>query len=93
MDWPHHQHFAEVAEQYRRSVVKSLDQLLERELRGDKWEIQFGRDVWSRVPPFTYAMPDASWALREAAVPLVLVVAWLVFVGVIACAGARRIAI
>jgi ABC-2 type transport system permease protein len=91
MDWPHYQHFAEVAEHYRRGVVKSLDQLLERELRGDKWEIQFGRDVWSKAPPFTYSMPDAGWALRRAALPLALVAAWFVLASALAWAGARRI--
>jgi hypothetical protein len=72
-------------------VVKSLDQLLERELRGDKWEIQFGRDVWSKAPPFTYAMPGAGWALRQAALPLALVALWFVFASALAWAGARRI--
>jgi ABC-2 type transport system permease protein len=92
MDWPHHQHFAKVAEHYRRGVVLSLDQLLERELRGDKWEIQFGRDVWSRVPPFAYAMPGTGWALRTAALPLALVAGWAALAGALAWAGARRIA-
>lgn len=92
MDWAHYQHFAEVAEVYRRGVVKSMDQLLERELRGDKWEIQFGRDVWSRVPPFSYAMPSYGWALREAAVPAGLVASWLLLASVIAWLGVRRIA-
>ena len=78
MDWPHYRHFAEAAEVYRRSVVASMDQLLERKLVGDKWEVSVSHEVWSRVPPFTYAMPHATWALREAALPLALVTAWLV---------------
>lgn len=92
MDWAHYQHFAEVAEVYRRAVVKSMDQLLERELVGDKWEIQFGRDVWSSVPPFSYTMPSYAWALREAAVPAGLVSGWLMLASVIAWVGVRRIA-
>ncbi len=91
MDWPHYQHFAEAAEQYRRGVVHSLDQLLERELRGDKWEIQFGSDVWARVPPFTYSTPTWTWALRVTAGPLLLVVGWLALAATIAWFGARRI--
>lgn len=91
MDWPHYQHFAEAAEQYRRGVVKSMDQLLERELRGDKWEVQFGRDVWAQVPAFSYTMPSSRWALRTAAVPLLLVAGWLALAGIVAWLGARRI--
>lgn len=91
MDWPHYQHFAEVAEQYRRGVVKSLDQLLERELRGEKWEIEFGHDVWARVSAFSYIMPSWSWVLGVAFVPLMLVVGWLALAGIVAWLGVRRI--
>jgi len=91
MDWPHYRHFAEAAEVYRRSVVASMDQLLERKLVGDKWEVSVSHEVWSRVPPFTYAMPHATWALREAALPLALVTAWLVLALTLAWAGARRL--
>lgn len=91
MDWTHHQHFAEVAEQYRRGVVKSMDQLLERELRGDKWEVSFGREVWAKVPAFSYSMPTCGWALHHAAVPLLLVVGWLALAALVAGLGARRI--
>ena len=91
MDWPHYRHFAEAAEQYRRAVVASMDQLLERKLVGDKWEVSVSHEVWSRVPPFTYVMPQATWALREAALPLALVAAWLVLALTLAWAGARRL--
>ena len=91
MDWAHYQHFADVAEVYRRGVVKSMDQLLERELRGDKWEIQFGGDVWSRVPPFSYTMPTCAWALGVAAAPLTLVAGWLLLAVGAAWLGVRRI--
>lgn len=91
MDWPHYQHFAEAAEQYRRGVVKTMDQLLERELRGNKWEISFGRDVWTQVPAFTYTMPSCRWALGHAALPLLLVIGWLVLAGMVAWLGAGKI--
>ncbi|HWA28252.1 MAG TPA: DUF3526 domain-containing protein [Lacunisphaera sp.] len=91
MDWAHYQHFAEVAEQYRRGVVKSMDQLLERELHGDKWEISMGREVWAQVPAFSYTMPSFRWAFHTAVVPLALVTAWLALAGLVAWIGARRI--
>lgn len=91
MDWVHYQHFAEAAEQYRRGVVKSLDQLLERELRGDKWEISVGHEVWSQAPAFSYAMPSWGWALGHAVVPLALVTGWLGLAMVLAWLGIGRI--
>jgi len=68
-----------------------MNQLLERKLVGDKWEVSVSHEVWSRVPPFAYAMPHAAWALREAALPLALVAAWLVLALTLAWAGARRL--
>jgi ABC-2 type transport system permease protein len=91
MDWPHYRDFAEAAEQYRRSVVASLDTLLSERLHGEKWEIDFDHEVWSRVPRFSYVMPSVRWASREAALPWLCLLAWAALVASAAVLGARRI--
>jgi ABC-2 type transport system permease protein len=91
MDWTHYRDFAETAEQYRRGVVSSLDSLLGDRLRGDKWEVHFDHEVWSRVPQFSYTVPDAGWALRQAAWSWFCLVAWAAAVVGAAMVGARRI--
>ncbi len=91
MDWAHYRDFAESAEQYRRSVVASMDNLMAERMRGNAWEIHFDHADWSRVPTFTYAMPGTGWALRRASLPWMLIAAWFTGVAALAWLGARRI--
>lgn len=76
-DWPHYRNFSDAAEVYRRDVVLSLDHKLEQALIGNRWEISFGRDVWSQVPHFEYRTPDWRWALREVQMLLFALLGWL----------------
>lgn len=91
MDWAHYLHFADEAEVYRRSVVRTLDQLLEERLVGDQWEIGFDRDVWETVHEFEYSEPNVVWSMQSALSGFTVLGAWLVASSFIATAAARRI--
>ena len=91
MDWSHYRDFAEAAEHYRRGVVASLDTALSERLPGEKWEISFGHEDWSRVPVFSYTTPNARWALRQSAAAWIALAGWAVLVSGAAALGARRI--
>lgn len=91
MDWSHYRAFSEAAEHYRRNVVLSLDQQLERALTGNRWEISFDRDVWAAVPRFSFTFPGFAWALREIAAPAAALLLWLVIAIAAARWGAGRL--
>jgi ABC-2 type transport system permease protein len=74
-DIAHYRHFAEAAEQYRRRMVKALnDDLAQRSRAGEEY---FGdRRLWERVPDFTYDTPGAAWVLAHHRVALIALVFW-----------------
>jgi len=77
MDWAHYRHFAAAAERYRRAFNATLNAVMVRELRGQVWEMNAGRETWALVRPFRYAPPDAGWALRAQAPAILILCGWL----------------
>lgn len=85
-DHAHERHFAEAAEDYRRLMVRLMNDAVRDQL-GEVDEHYIGtqtlnrmgdRDVWALLPPFTYAPPGlgaALWEARGAAAGLAI---WLV---------------
>jgi ABC-2 type transport system permease protein len=91
-DFAHHRHFTLAAEDYRRTVIKYMnDDILVHPVKAGQ-EYTAGSDLWTKVPEFQYEAPGASWALDHYRTSLTLLAAWLLVT--IACVGlsARRVA-
>jgi ABC-2 type transport system permease protein len=80
-DFAQHRHFAEAAEQYRRRLVKMMnDDLTAKSKTGDF--SYFGDErVWKQVPEFEYRAPSVGWALSRHWWSMVVLVAWFLFAG------------
>ncbi len=76
-DWPHFRAFSEAAEDYRRNIVRQLDEVIKNELRGEVWEMDSDDSVWSRTEPFSYESPGALWALTQSWSAFVVVLLWV----------------
>jgi ABC-2 type transport system permease protein len=50
-----------------------------------------GAELWNRIPDFTYEAPGLGWALRQNALSLGLMGAWLAAAVVFATAATRRV--
>ncbi len=90
-DWEHYRQFSNLAEEYRRGVVLSLDHKLEKALQGNRWEVSFGKEVWAAVPHFTYEFPSLGWALSVIAAPAAVLLGWLGMVLILVWLGVRRL--
>jgi ABC-2 type transport system permease protein len=91
-DFAHHRHFTVAAEDYRRTVIKYMnDDILVHPVK-DGAEYVAGSELWTKVPPFQYEAPDASWALGHYGISMTLLAAWLL--ATVACVGlsVRRVA-
>ena len=86
-DFAHQRHFAEAAEQYRRDFVRILNEDDARNGRmydarqavgGDLYLA--GRDLWKRVPEFTYRPPTVGWTVDRHHVSIAILLSWLMVV-------------
>jgi ABC-2 type transport system permease protein len=81
-DFAQHRHFAEAAEQYRRVLVQTMNDAERYQRKAGAWDFNFvgDRQLWERVPPFTYDRPNLVWALRNHTLSLALLFGWFVVV-------------
>jgi ABC-2 type transport system permease protein len=80
-DFAQHRHFAEAAEQYRRTLVNTLNQEIVAQGNTELiWDFKGDRSLWERVTPFSYNAPGLGWALGNHTPSLVLLALWLVAV-------------
>lgn len=76
-DVAHYRHFAVAAEVYRRTMVKMLnDDLTRRATSGP--DSLASRDLWARIPDFTYRPPDGIWALDRQWLSFAVLLAWVI---------------
>jgi len=91
-DFAHHRHFTVAAENYRRTIVRYMDDdILVHPTKAGQ-EYLAGRELWQKVPEFHYEAPGAGWALSHYRVSMVLLAAWLVASIVGLTRAAERIA-
>jgi ABC-2 type transport system permease protein len=91
-DFAHHRHFTVAAENYRRTVIKAMnDDILVHPTKAGA-EYVAGSELWTKVPPFQYDAPDASWALGHYRTSLAVLAAWLAITVAAAAWAARRVA-
>ncbi|MCU0622806.1 MAG: DUF3526 domain-containing protein [Gemmatimonadaceae bacterium] len=77
-DVEQHRAFATAAEQYRRLLVKAMNDDMAVNSKTGDWSYKAGPSLWAQIPPFTYEAPPLATALGSAAGALVVFGAWLV---------------
>jgi ABC-2 type transport system permease protein len=77
-DVEQHRAFATAAEQYRRLLVKAMNDDMAVNSKTGDWSYKAGPSLWAQIPPFTYEAPRLGTALGSAAGALVVFGAWLV---------------
>ncbi|BDC50536.1 hypothetical protein F183_A28520 [Bryobacterales bacterium F-183] len=92
-DTAHHRDFATAAETYRRDLNRRMNDELRDHGKGKDFGHLVGDDFWSQVPDFHYIAPDASWAVRNHAVPFLLLLTSAVAAGILCYRTASRLRI
>lgn len=74
-DRQHHEQFSRAAEEYRRELVRTMNRADMRQQLPGKTAAE-RCEFWGRVPPFMYVFPSWTQLMRDAAWPLLVMVAW-----------------
>lgn len=86
-DVEHHRAFATAAEQYRRQLVKAMNDDMARHSRTGDWDYKAPASLWSTLPPFEFEAPGATAALGAHLPAVWILVAWCFA----ACAAVARL--
>jgi ABC-2 type transport system permease protein len=90
-DFRRHADFIRAAEDYRRTLSDTMNlDLVAHAARGGPTYLA-GREVWAKVPAFSYRPAPLGRALPELAAPAALLLLWLAAAAAAAIAVARRI--
>lgn len=92
-DTAHHRDFATAAETYRRDLNRRMNDELRDHGKGKDFGHLVGDDFWSQMPDFHYVAPDAGWALRNHAIPFLLLLTWAIAAGILCYRTASRLRI
>ncbi len=77
-DFAQHRDFAAAAEQYRRMLVKMMNDDMTYSAGKSDFSYLAQPAVWRKVPDFEYAAPSTAWALRHQTISLALLALWFV---------------
>src|SRR5262249_9719462 len=76
-DFAHHRHFTTAAEEYRRTIIRQMnDDILVHPVKAGE-EYLAGSELWEKVPEFTYEAPGAGWVLGRSRISLAALGVWL----------------
>ena len=81
-DRKHQEAFYDAAEQYRRLLVRIMNEFDMAKVKPTK--SKSGPEVWALVPEFHYEFPRAAVVLRQAAVPVLVLIVWFLGTGLFA---------
>jgi ABC-2 type transport system permease protein len=99
-DFEAYRDFANVGKQYRRGMIKTLNDGIayNPEYRNsavfpgtDIIVAEAGPELWARIPEFNYQAPDLAVVLSRSRTTLLLLLAWIMFAVVLMCASMRRL--
>jgi ABC-2 type transport system permease protein len=80
-DFLQHRHFNEAAEQYRRTLVNTLNQEIVSQGNSELiWDFKGDRSLWEKIAPFSYTAPGLGWTMGNHTPNLALLALWLVAV-------------
>lgn len=91
MDWAHYRDFLVAAERYRRGFGRQMNELLQRRVRGTRWETDGTNRDWATVKPFSYEMPHAGFAFAHQARFLLVLLGWIVAAALALGLSTRRL--
>jgi ABC-2 type transport system permease protein len=97
-DFSHHQHFARAAEEYRRRMLRTLNESIAgadpsklREFAGTGIRISHaGREVWERMQPFGYAHPTVAAVAGARRLSVAALLVWFLAVAIITPVAVAR---
>jgi hypothetical protein len=93
----HYRHFAEAAEEYRYTMVQTLnDDLINHPRKGDRAAQEAAyrereRELYARVPDFSYHSPDWRWVVGKTRVALMALALWSASLALSLPVAVRRI--
>jgi ABC-2 type transport system permease protein len=91
-DFLQHRHFTVAAEEYRRLIQRTMnDDILKHPVKSGQSYLA-GKELWEKVPGFSYEAPDASWVLNNYRMSITFLLLWVVVSAAVALAAARRAA-
>ncbi|MCI0351661.1 MAG: DUF3526 domain-containing protein, partial [Acidobacteriales bacterium] len=90
-DFTHHQRFAVAAEQHRRMLIKMLNEDMMNNSRFGQWDYQAGRALWEKIPEFQHSLPRIGWALAQAGLSILVLLAWAAGGAMAVSAAARQL--
>jgi ABC-2 type transport system permease protein len=76
-DFAQHRHFITAAESYRRDIQRLLNGDIAANQKPGQVYLA-GRELWDRVPAFSYEPPAAGWVLRQSTASVVTLGGWLI---------------
>ncbi len=86
-----HRHFADAAEDYRQTFIRTLNHDMAVQSRSGDWNYRAGRDLWEGIEPFAYAPPGWRAAVAASREAWAALAAWCLLGLLAALAGARRV--
>lgn len=89
-DGAHHAHFAAAAEDYRRDLVRRLNEAIIYSEPGPYESNVGGRELWESMPRFVYQPPSAGWAYSRQTGRFAVLGGWLVLLIGLAGVAASR---
>jgi ABC-2 type transport system permease protein len=90
-DFAHHRHFTLAAEDYRRTIIRYMnDDILVHPVK-DGDEYIAGSELWRKVPEFQYETPGTWWALRHYTTSAALLMMWFIGAAAAAVLASRRV--
>jgi len=90
-DFPQHTHFATAAEEYRRTIQRTMNDELTYQAPNTGAPYMANNDLWQKVSPFQYRAPSATWVAGQQAPSLGIVGVWFAGSALMAAWAARRV--
>ena len=76
-DYALHRRFTEATNAYRQTFVQTLNAELSAYQQVNTFDYTRGRDLWARIPAFTFDTPSAWWSVSQHGGSVVTIALWL----------------
>jgi len=90
-DFAQHAHFATAAEEYRRAIQRELNSEITANAAKVTGAYVRGRDLWERIPEFSYEAPGTQWVLARQWPALMLLTLWTALAVLFASVATRTL--
>jgi ABC-2 type transport system permease protein len=92
-DFAQHAHFTKAAEDYRRLINREMNLDLAYNMKGNDYSGTYvrGRDLWEKIPEFTYTAPDLGWVMSRQQLSMAILFGWTAMAVAAAFLAARAL--